>query len=50
MKDTKHIRRDFHSITLDMPQGGTWGAGGAQGGQKYFFFQTWPCGISNRWG
>ena len=29
MKDTKHIRKDFHSVSLVMPQG--WGAGGAQG-------------------
>ena len=37
MKDTKHIRQDFHSVTLVMPRGGLWGAGGAQGGQKIFF-------------
>ena len=39
MKDTKHIRRDFHSVTLVMPQGGTLGAGGAQGGRKLIFFK-----------
>ena len=26
MKDTKHIRRDFHSVTLVMPQGVPWGS------------------------
>ena len=36
MKDTKHIRRDFLSVTWVMPQGCDWGAGGAQGGQKKF--------------
>ena len=29
---------------------GLWGAGAAQGVKKNFFFQTWSCGISNRWG
>ena len=33
MKDIKHIRWDFHSDTLVMPQG----AGGAQGGGVKFF-------------
>ena len=39
MKDTKHIRRDFHSVTLVMPQGWDFGALGVPrgGGQKYFF-------------
>ena len=44
MKDTKHIRRDFHSVPWVMPQGlghapgvGLWGAGGAQGVKKIFF-------------
>ena len=41
----KHIRRDFHSVPLVMPQEvGLWGAGGAQ---RVIFFQTWSCGISN---
>ena len=31
MKDTKHIRRDFHSVPLVMPQGWDFGALGAQG-------------------
>ena len=43
MNDTKHIRRDFHSVTWEMPQG--WGARGAQG--VIFFFQTWSFDISN---
>ena len=34
MKDTKHIRRDFHSVARDMPQG--WDAWGAQGVKKNF--------------
>ena len=34
MKDTKHIRWDFHSVTLLMPQG--WDFGGAQGVKKNF--------------
>ena len=34
MKDTKNIRRDFHSVTWVMDQG--WGAGGAQVVKKYF--------------
>ena len=39
MKDTKHIRRDFHSVTLVMPQGWDFGALGVPrgGGQKNFF-------------
>ena len=32
MKDTKHIRRDFYSVTLVMPQGWDFGHWGAQGG------------------
>ena len=47
MTDTKHIRRDFHSVTWVMPQGSDLGgAGGAQEVKKNFF-QTWSCGISN---
>ena len=38
MKDTKHIRRDFHSVTLVMPQGGTLGRLGVPRGFKFFFF------------
>ena len=37
-KDTKHIRRDFHSDPWVMPQGWDFGAlGGAKGGQNFFF-------------
>ena len=47
MKDTKHIRRDIHSVAWVMPQG--WDlALGCSGGQKKIFFQTLSCGISNR--
>ena len=35
MKDTKHIRRDFHSVAWVMPQG--WG--GVPRGKKLFFFK-----------
>ena len=50
MKDTKHIRRDFHSDHWVMPQGWDFGALGVPRGSKTFFFQTWSCGISNRQG
>ena len=46
MKDTKHIRQDFHSVTLVMPQSGTLARWGCPGGVK-FFFLTWSCGISS---
>ena len=37
MKDTKHIRPDFHSVTLVMPQGWDFGALGVpRGGKKKF--------------
>ena len=40
MKDIKHIRRDFHSVSWVMPQGWDFGAlGGAQGVKKNFFFK-----------
>ena len=40
MKDAKHIRQEFHSVTWVMPQGWDFGAlGGAQGGQQMFFFK-----------
>ena len=41
MKDTKHIRQDFYSVTWVMPQGweGLWGAGGAQVVKITFFFK-----------
>ena len=35
MKDTKHIRRDFHSVARVMPQG--WDFWGAQGSKLFFF-------------
>ena len=38
MKDTKHIRWDFHSVAWVMPPGvGLWGTGGAQG--VFLFFK-----------
>ena len=45
-QDTKHIRRDFHSVAKVMSQGWDFGALGV----PRFFFQTWSCGISNRRG
>ena len=48
MKDTKHIRRDFNSVDLVMPQGSDFGALGVPRGQKKI--QTLSCGISNRRG
>ena len=40
MKDTKHIRRDFHSAPWVMPQGWYFEALGVpRGGQKDFFFK-----------
>ena len=39
MKDTKHIRRDFHSVTLIMPQGWDLGALGVPRGSKNIFFK-----------
>ena len=50
MKDTKHIRQDFHSDPWVMPQGWDFGALGVPRGSKKIFFQTWSCGISNRRG
>ena len=43
MKDTKDIRRE----SWVMPQGWDFEALGVPGSH---FFQTWACGISNRWG
>ena len=34
MKDTKHIRRDFHSVTWVMPKGWDFGALGVPRGLK----------------
>ena len=39
MKDTKHIRRDFHSVPWVMPQGWDFGRRGCPGGQIFFFFK-----------
>ena len=39
MKDTKHIRPDFHSDPWVMPQGWDFGALGVPRGQKKFFFK-----------
>ena len=39
MKDTKHIRRDFHSAAWVMPQGSDLGALGVPRGSKIFFFK-----------
>ena len=36
MKDTKHIRSDFHSVSWVMPKGGTMGRWGWPDGQKKF--------------
>ena len=37
MKDTKHIRRDFHSVPWVMPQGWDFGALGVPRGSKKKF-------------
>ena len=39
MKDTKHIRRDFHSVTLIMPKGWDFGALGVHRGSKNVFLK-----------
>ena len=36
MKDTKHIRLDFHFVAWVMPQGSDLGALGCPGGKKNF--------------
>ena len=38
MKDKKHVRRDFYSVTWVMPQGWDFGALGVLGGSNIFFF------------
>ena len=38
MKDKKHIRQDFHSVTLVLLQGWYFWALGCPGGVKNFFF------------
>ena len=47
MKDTKHIRWDFHSVSLVMPKGWDFGVLGVPRGGQKILFQTWSCGISN---
>ena len=51
MKDIKHIRRDFHSITWVMPQG--WGLGGTVGAGGPIFFpkfnQIWCVSYLHQW-
>ena len=43
MNDIKHIGRDFHSVTLVMPQGvGLGGTVGGWGVKKLFFPQSQP--------
>ena len=39
MKDTKHIRRDFHSVPWVMPQGWDFWAQGVPRVSKKFFFK-----------
>ena len=39
IKDTKHIRREFHSVAWIMPQGWDLGRCGCPGGQKIYFFK-----------
>ena len=47
----KTYQTGFSFLPLGHAPGvGLWSAGGAQGGQKSVFFQTWSCGISNRQG
>ena len=42
MKDTKHIRRDFHSITLVIPQGWDfWALGVPRGSKKKSNMVMW---------
>ena len=39
MNDTKHIRRDFHSVTWVIPKGWDFGVLGCPVCQKSFFFK-----------
>ena len=39
MKDTKHIRQEFHSVTWVMPQGWDFGALGVPRGSTVVFFK-----------
>ena len=50
LKDIKHIRRDFHSVTWVMPQG--WDLGVPWGVQKLFlpkFNQIWCVSYLHEW-
>ena len=38
-EDTKHIRRDFHSVPWVMPQGWDFGVQGVPRGSIFFFFK-----------
>ena len=40
MKDTKHIRRDIHSVAWVMPKGWDCGVLGCPGVKKVFFFKS----------
>ena len=42
MKDIKHIRRDFHLVALDMPQGSDLGVPGGDLGVQIFFCEIQP--------
>ena len=47
MKDIKHIRRDFHSVTWVMPKGlGL----GVFGGPKFLFSEHGSCPRGGTWG
>ena len=39
MKDSKHIRRDFHSVAWVMPQGRDFGVLGVPRWSNFFFFK-----------
>ena len=45
LKDIKHIRRDFHSVALVMPQGRDLGYHGGMGVQKLFFQNSTRFGV-----
>ena len=50
MKDTKHFRRDFYSVTWVMPKGWDFVALGVPKVSNSFFFKHGHCSISNRRG
>ena len=52
MKDIKHIRRDFHSVTWIMPQWSDLGVPWGVGWSKFFFpkfNQIWCVGYLHQW-